>query len=366
MRILFVTPWFPTLSSPISGVFVQRDAELVSTEHDVEVLHLVDPLLLSPDDLIADAELPLTVHRFPMSRASPVDAARAWRRIYELSRGIDLLHTQAFQSLIPFLGRYVDKPWVHSEHWSGVAEPDSLPWRERFIFRVTAGLLDRPEIVTAVSTHLQKRVRRHRTGVTMIVPSVVSEAKPTPQRRDPDMLRLVSVGGLVDGKDPVLAVKAIQELRRRGVNAELTWLGDGPLRDVVQDIITNDEVTLMGAVNRSGVSNALSDANIFLLPTRGETLCLSAIEAISHGRPVVIGDRGGQRDYVNDSNGRLVTPRTAAAYADAVIDVVDDLNRLTPESVASSIHGRFSPSRVLNGYVSAYEQAKNLHENRQR
>lgn len=363
MRILVITPWYPTVAAPVSGVFVQRDAELVASAHEVELVHLVDPALLAPADLAADAQSPFPVHRVPMSRSRPGDLVAAWRRIRDLSRDFDLVHTQAFQALLPFQGHRFTKPWVHSEHWSGIGDQASLTARGRLVLRLTGRLLARPDVVTAVSTHLLAQVERFRSGPTMVVPSVVNEVSASPVDRNPSLLRLVAVGHLVDGKDPLLAVRTVHELRRRGMATSLDWVGDGPLRSEIEDLIADDDgITLHGTLDADGVSAALSEADIFLLPTRGETLCLSAIEAISHGRPVVLGALGGQRDYVTADNGRLVGPRTPEAYAEAVLDVQADLERMDPESVAATIRGRFSAAAVLHGYDTAFEQAMTMHQ----
>lgn len=359
MRILVITPWYPTIAAPVAGVFVQRDAALVAAEHDVELVHLVEPALLSAADIDADADAPFPVHRVPLPRNDPRGLARAWRALRPMIQKADVIHTHAFPALLVFAGRRVRRPWVHSEHWSGVANPQAFNVRGRLFFRVTAPLLRRPDVVTAVSSFLLDRVREHRSGRTMIVPSVVPPVEPRSAGHVPGELRLVTVANLVEGKDPALAVETVRELRRRGITTTLRWIGDGPLRDEIQRTLTPDSgVTLVGALDRSGVSAELDAAEIFLLPTRGETLCLSAIEAISHGRPVVMGAVGGQRDYITDGNGVLVEPRTPAAYADAVVEVAESMERFTAESVAATVHGRFTPERVLELYEAAYHEAE--------
>lgn len=358
MRILFVTPWFPTLASPVSGVFVRRDAELLSERHDIEIVHLHDPELVSDDDIVADRTSPIRVHRLPMARNDPFAPLRAWRRLRPLVESVDLVHSHAFQALLPFAWHRIGRPWVHSEHWSGVASPESFNAKGRFIFALTSRLLRRPDVVTAVSTFLLERVREHRSGTTMIVPSVVLPAIPAPAQHTPGELRLVTVANLVEGKDPMLAIDTVEELRSRNIPASLRWVGDGPMRKAVETRIKgNSTVTLLGALDRDGVAGELAAAEIFLLPTRSETLCLSAIEAISHGRPVVMGAHGGQRDYVNVDNGILVAERSAQAYADAVQEVSDAFSRLSPSTVAATVSGRFTPARVLELYEGAYDAA---------
>lgn len=365
MRLLVITPWFPTIAAPVAGVFVQRDADLLSSAHDVTLAHLVDPALLSESDLSADSASPYPIHRIPMSRARPGALLSAWRQLRPLIADADVVHTQAFQSLLPLWGHRIDAPWVHSEHWSGIGDPASLTPRGRLVLKATGRMLDRPDVVTAVSTHLLDQVRRFRSRQTMVVPSVVQDSAADRPPRDPSRLRLVSVGNLVHGKDPQLAVATVRELHRRGVAASLDWVGDGPLRSELEALVTpEDQVTWQGATDAAGVASALSGADIFLLPTRGETLCLSAIEAISHGLPVVMGAFGGQRDYITPDNGRLVEPRTADAYADAVREVERELDRLAPSNVAETIRGRFSPASVARGYEEAFVQAIAEHRRR--
>ncbi len=354
-----VTAWYPSVASPVSGVFVHRDAELIATENDVEIIHLAPPGRITPDDLVVDRRSAIPITRMTVSRSNPLDLRRVWGPLKASIRRADVLHTQAFNTLMPFAGRPVDTPWVHSEHWSGIADPSTLTSRGRVVLRATAPLLRRPDVVTTVSTYLADRVRQHRRGPISIVPSVVPAAPIVAPPHDDTRIRLVAVGGLVHGKDPLLALETVRELHRRGVAAELTWVGDGPLRETVEQAARpEDRLELLGAVDGAGVAAALDAADVFVLPTRGETLCLSALEAITHGRPVVIGARGGQRDYIVADNGVLVEPRTPAAYADAVLSLWRRRAELSPQLVAATIGDRFRPSRVLDGYHAAYELAR--------
>lgn len=358
MRVLLVTTWFPSIAAPVSGTFVRKDAELIGSAHDVHVVHLAPPGQLSAADDDADRGLPFPVTRIPMSRSDPRQFRGAWRRLVPLHEQADVLHTQAFSALLPFVGRRVRMPWVHSEHWSGLVDRSALGVGGRAVFRATAPQLRKPDVVTTVSGFLAEHVRPHRRGPIMVVPSVVPPATVVAPPRDRDLIRMVAVGGLVPGKDPVLALETVRELRRRGRSAVLTWVGDGPLRASLE-VAAGDagDLVLLGPKDPAGVAAALDAADVFLLPTRSETLCLSALEAITHGRPVVIGGRGGQREYVTAENGRLVDERTAVAYADAVEAVWAQGDAMPPERIAASIGDRFHPGTVLEGYGSAYATA---------
>ncbi len=360
MRVLIVTTWYPSILNPVSGTFVRRDAELIARDHDVEVAHLISPHLLSEGDVALDRDSPIPIARIPMSTSDPLAIRRAWRSLGPLIEGRDLIHTQAFSSLLAFTGRRIDVPWVHSEHWSGVADPTTLMPAERAALRLTGALLRRPDVVTAVSGYLADRIRRYRPdGDIEIVPSLVAHVEPVPAPRDPDHLRLVSVGGLVAGKRPALAIETARELRRRGRSTSLTWVGDGPLRATLSaGLEADDVVTLVGAQDAAGVARELDAADVFLLPTVGETLCLSALEAIAHGRPVVLGDRGGQREYVTPANGALVEGDLPSSFADAVESVLQTTTGASPADIAATIRGRFDEQAIRSGLAHAYARAQ--------
>src|SRR5690606_36434815 len=102
MRVVLVTTWYPTARSPVSGIFVQKDATMLASAHDVRVVHLVSPELLSDADLRADAQAAVPVTRIPMATNRPWAFARAWRALQPHLEGADVLHTHAFSTLLPF------------------------------------------------------------------------------------------------------------------------------------------------------------------------------------------------------------------------------------------------------------------------
>lgn len=360
MRVLLLTTWFPTLAAPSSGIFVAKDAELLARRHDVQVVHLAAPRLLQADDAAADRSRAVPVTRIPMSTTNPLDLFRAGGRVRRLLVGADVLHTQAFSTLLPLARVRVPMPWVHTEHWSALSNPETLG-AARLVLPALRPLLRRPDVVTGVCEYLAAPVRAHRCGPTRIVPCIVPPADrvaPLPHREHP---RLVAVGGLVDRKDPLLAVDALRLLHDAGVRADLRFVGDGPLRDAVAQRAAHHHLTghvsLAGVRDEAGVVSELAEADAFFLPTKGENFCVSAAEAIVQGRPVVVGANGGQREYVDARNGELVAAQTPAAYADALLRVLRRAEGWDAAAIAATIGDRFSPTRVADGYDDAYREA---------
>lgn len=365
MKVLVVTTWYPSTQLPTMGVFVQRDCHVLALDHDVTVVHLA-PASSGVTSATAEKEGDLRVLRLPFDPSRPGVTLRSWRRLLGLVPAADLVHTMAFSSILPLVPAPRRRPWVHTEHWSGISSPWSLPTPLRRAMPVLGRALALPDVVTAVCEFLAVPVRQRRGRPTLVVPCVVEQRAPLVPRRaltgaTTGPVRLVAVGGLVPGKDPGTAVRTVAELRRRGVDCTLTWVGGGPLEATVRDLVNreglDDVVTLLGAVPSEQVSHHLSEADLFLLPTRHENFCVSAAEALLAGRPVVIGSHGGQAEYVDDSVGALVHTQEPEAYAAAVQGVLERLRDQPAEHFRRRVEERFSAQQVREGYHAAYELA---------
>jgi L-malate glycosyltransferase len=365
VKVLAVSTWYPSPHAPTTGVFVQRDCRALAKDHDVTVVHLArGRAAVAEPEVEADGRL--RVLRLPFDPRRPAATFRSWRRVRALLRDADVVHTMAFSSIIPLAVGRRRRPWVHTEHWSGISAPWSLSPRLRLAMRPLGRLLALPDVAVAVCEYLAAPVRRRRSRPTVVVPCIVERrGPPTPRREDPEVLNLIAVGGLVPGKDPQTAVRTVAELRRRGVACHLTWLGDGPLKDEVRALAAEcgvtDAVDLAGAVPADEVANRLDAADMLLLPTRHENFCVSAAEALLAGRPVVVGGHGGQHEYVDDAVGQLVDFQTPDAYADAVETAQKRLACLPAEHFSARVAERFGEAAVRAGYQDAYAQAVAVH-----
>ncbi|MFK5689461.1 glycosyltransferase [Ornithinimicrobium sp. LYQ92] len=367
MRVLVVTTWFPTPSSPATGIFVARDVAAVAARHEVVVLHLVAPSLAEPE--AAGADLPpgpggAVVERLVMDPRRPDQVLRAARRAAELAAGADVVHTMAISALLPFAVRRPRRPWVHTEHWSGLGAPETLTVPLRMARHAVRPLLARPDLVVVVGEELAGSVRALRAGPVRVVPNIVSAPSAPVPRRDPALaldergpLEIIAVGGLIARKDPLTAVATTAELRRRRVDARLTWVGTGPLEQQVRALAEQLAVPLelTGPLVPEQVQDVLAGADLFLLPTRAETFCLAAAEALAAGRPVVVGDSGGPAAFVSAPAGALVAPGAGpATWADAVTSVWRGAADLSAEQIAADVRARYGEDRYADLMDEAY------------
>lgn len=149
---------------------------------------------------------------------------------------------------------------------------------------------------------------------------------------------LALVGRLVEKKGVRYAIDALAQLLASGVDAQLSILGDGPLREPLQARVAElgiaGRVQWLGARGHDGVIDLLQHSDLLLAPsvTAGdgdEDAPVNTLkEAMAIGLPVVATRHGGIPELVRDGrNGSLVPERDAAALAAAVAALVRERER---------------------------------------
>lgn len=324
--------------------------------HEVTVLHL-DWQRSSP--LGTEVSAAYEYHHESLDRRDPRAYARARRIVADAARDHDVVHTHALTGLIPWLlGRPArNRAWVHSEHWSGLSAPETLALGERCALAILGPRLARPDAVVAESSRLAAAIARFRAAAIDLVPCVV-DTPAAVESRSEDAIHLIGVGAITARKGPLLAVETLAELVSRGLEATLTWVGEGPQRErMLQEASDRgvlDRVRLTGRLDDDGVSRELNAANMFLLPTQGDNFCIVAAEALAHGRPIVSGAATGAVDYADPSVSRFVTEQTGVAYANAVEDLARATAELAASQIASTVTDRFTPTTVATALTAIY------------
>jgi glycosyltransferase involved in cell wall biosynthesis len=256
------------------------------------------------------------------------------------------------------LSPLIGERWVHTEHWNGVTDPKRVGglWEHVAAAR---HLLRLPRRVSAVTDDLATVMARFaRRGAMRVIPCVVDDSFRAGEPLPWTPLKLVAVGALTDRKRPLLAVQTVAALAAGGVDVQLTWVGDGPLREPVERFATDlgmrERVHLVGAVPPDRVAEHVRAANLFFLPTAAENFLTSAAEAIACGRPVVLPDAGGYTDYVNAGNGVIAKADDPATLAEAVLRARDIFAAVPPETIRATVSSRFSEATVAELFSRLY------------
>jgi colanic acid/amylovoran biosynthesis glycosyltransferase len=130
---------------------------------------------------------------------------------------------------------------------------------------------------------------------------------------DPGRFRVLCVGRLVAFKGQALLLESIAELRRDGVDARLTLIGDGPTRARLERraarLGLGEVVELAGAVGQDEIRAHYAAVDAFCLPSFAEGVPVVLMEAMAMRLPVVTSRVMGITELVEDGvDGILLRP----------------------------------------------------------
>jgi len=130
-----------------------------------------------------------------------------------------------------------------------------------------------------------------------------------------DAVRLLYVGRLTPEKDLPVLFDAYEQLRNLRTPLQLTLVGDGAYTGIMRARAPAD-VTFAGYLEGQALSEAYAAADVFVFPSRSETLGNVVLEALASGLPVVGVRDGGTLENVEDGlNGVLCEPGDAGSFA---------------------------------------------------
>jgi glycosyltransferase involved in cell wall biosynthesis len=177
------------------------------------------------------------------------------------------------------------------------------------------------------------RLVRDRSRVVQIRGSGVDLVHFSCQPFPPEPITFVMIGRLIRDKGVREYVEAARHVHRSRPDVRIQLLG--PLDSnpsaisakEIQAMRTEGIVEYLGST--SDVRPFLARAHICVLPSYGEGMPRSLLEAMAMGRAILTTDVPGCRETVEAGrNGLLVPPRDATALADAMLCMVSNLGQL--------------------------------------
>ncbi len=315
MRILHVTPWFPTEENPLHAIYVERQINSLSGLCQQMVLHI---------DLNFGAGPNLRTQKNGVLRIQQRVVFTSWRlrewifyrilkrELRRLNAHESFSHINffiAYPALIHYgkLKPYLPVKKLITEHWSAYQfnfNVESVPDRLRKIFH--------HEIPLAVVSHSLANDIRKFSGVMppiTVIPNVVD----TKIFNCQNQIRgnyYFTVSLWKYPKKPLELLEVFRKLKEVGRPQELVIGGYGPEEDnvlkFIKDYDLGDVIRYVGRLWPEQIAEEMNRAKAFILPTDYETFSVVIAEALSCGCPVIASKSGAIPELINDRNGILV------------------------------------------------------------
>lgn len=324
---------------------------------------------------------------------------RLWRTLRHLrpaivhSRNLAALETQALGLLFPRCKR------IHGEHGRDVGDLDGSNrnyqrlrrWLNPFIHRFIAVSQDLATWLTQTVGIAEHKVTQIYNGVdsSRFSPQVrgagdQKDAIGRPPRVWPrgfpahfiptsDCVVIGTVGRLATVKNQSLLLHALHQVLQHhpNVSSHLRCIvvGDGPERSKLEKIIASLELQsyVWLAGDRDDIPAWLGCMDIFVLPSLGEGISNTVLEAMASGLPVIATTVGGNPELVEHEVTGLLVPSDNIDDLGKAIErlvTVPQLRLAMGEAASGKVREMFDWDRTVTAYLRVYDEV--LNDNRTR
>ena len=264
---------------------------------------------------------------------------QSWVIAWAAARGLPTMYTEQ----------------VTIDEWGGPTEPTAV-----------ATMIADAGVIACVSDRARESAEQVLRGARTVV--VVNQPVPGGSTVSPisasGPLRVLCVARLERYKGIDVLLQAAATAHAAGVDFELRLAGDGSERGALTRLAQQlrlTDVTFLGALPPEAVAAALQSADLMILPSRGEGLPVSVVEAMAEGRPVLATTAGGTSEVVqNGVTGVLVHPDRPDQLAEALALLAADragLQRMAHAARLAWETGGWSPEAVRTRVVALYREA---------
>jgi teichuronic acid biosynthesis glycosyltransferase TuaC len=375
LRVLTLTPFFPSAGDEVSGCFIAESTRLLEEFGVSSKIVAVAPVYnrrkepspLAPANWVRYPQIP---GNLGLSNAGRWLYVRLLPWVLRLQRktSIDLIHAH---SALPcghtaaLLSRRLNIPFVVTLHGLDVFNTcflGGLPaaWRRT----VSCDVYRAARTVICISERVQRLLRDgmqeedvrstvvyNGTDTNFFSPAAREELQPAEQQ-------ILIVGNLLVGKGHELVFRAIHKLGASFPQLRCRIIGDGPDRGRFEALVSElgiaHRVQFEGRKSRTEVANAMRACSVFVLPSRYEGLGCVYLEAMACGKPV-IACRGQGIDEIikHRENGWLIPAWVNPT--DGLDELAQGLSTLLESPELRSRLGVAARATVLNGLTLSHQ-----------
>ncbi len=370
MRVLIVTPWFPSPDSPIRGIWtIDHARALIGAGHEPVLLPfspqagVVGRFSLTEErhDDVRTIRLTYPPPRLPGLGlvAARAGTAEALGRLEADGFVPEIVHAHIFLSapVAVTAKRRSGAKLVINEHLTRVTDWQ-LGLGERGLARYA---YSRADLVCTTAERMVDNVRRLGAKRTLHTQNVMdtTQFSPAGTRRSDGEIRIVAAGSFNEKKGHRYLLDALARARRDQPRLRLELVGDGELRGELEQrahsLGIEEIVRFHGYVSMDALAEIMRESDLHVLPSLRESQPLVLAEAMATGIPTVATDVGGVGEMLEGGAGVTVPKADPEALATAILEVCAGLDSYRPEALAALATERWGIEAIGRQWTGIYQ-----------
>lgn len=343
MKVLFLTPWYPSEKDAMLGLFVQKHVEAVRAQGvDVRVIFSQEWC----------------------------DTWRQWRALQREGWMPDIVQLSVIQKqglLALYLKKRYHIPYVIIEHWTGYLPENNCVKPHSLHTRFMKLICRNAEAVMPVSNHLAKAMQalgfkaKRWEKINNVVDDFFWTTDTSRSPRSPkEPIQLLHISCVDEAHKNIKGIlRAVKTLGEERQDLELSLVGISTDYDEVKKYgeslqIPQNRIHWRGELTPRQVSDEFDKADIFVLNSNYENAPVVISESIVKGVPIVSTNVGGIPEMMDSHCGILIEPDNDTQLVEALRTMLDHYQEYD-RKVIRLLGDQYSSSQVGKQLKELYD-----------
>ena len=368
LRILTLTPFYPSLKNPAQGCFVSEPLREFNNQRVMNHLIAVQPFYRGRAQPLP-SETNSQWHSYfsvPGNIGLPFSgeflATRLMPQVRKMHhhQPFDLIHAH---SALPCgtaalsLSKRLDVPFVVTVHGlDAYYTQQAGPRVGKWCAAISKQVYESADAVICISEKVRQQVTAAADVRVLTIYNGVDTSLFYPSADENSSLTVLSVGNLIPIKGHALLLRAFARIRGSIPGCSMEIMGDGieraDLARLAKDLGIDDRVRFLGRRTREEVATAMRKCAVFALPSTYEGLGCVYLEAMASGKPAIGCRSQGIDEIIEDGrNGLLISPGDESELSNALAALLG--NEELRNRIGSAAH-----ETVLSEHTIAHQAAQ--------
>lgn len=383
IKVLKITPWYPTKLLPLGGSFVEDQAIALKKEGlDVGVLFVEMDLRGFYKKLgthyfrkIYNEENGVKVFRYYGFFPPKINSFlyEKWTYFFEIllkkyiqKFGLpDIFHAHTYHGgyVAALLSKKYNIPYIITEHTSSLLEMEIQGWKRSILTQC----FNNASEVIAVSSGLKNTLINYTKNNIKVIPNLIDtelfSLKKEP--KDSSKIEFVAVGDLIPRKGFHFLIEGMAHVKPEiKTKIHLSILGHGAerkrLNHLIQKFGLHNEISLLGEIPRINVPKILKSSDVFILSSTFETFGIVIIEAMATGLPVICTKCFGPEDIVSPETGILIPSKSPKELTNAIELMYENYKKFNAKKIRNIVVEKYTEKVIAERLKSIYQSIVSL------
>ncbi|WBW99445.1 glycosyltransferase [Oceanirhabdus sp. W0125-5] len=372
MKVLIISSWYPNKNSTINGVFVKEQAKALKDAG-------INPIVFYPyDDCVQKGEIisceeegVLTyrantsyLRNSKLALLVSIKMSIVFMKKIVKDHSIDIIHSHVCYPtgfIAAVYNKFYKTPFILTEHMSKVREFALKPYNN-VLFKYA---YNKAQKVLTVSTALLNELKQlgfKFNGEVMGNVVDVSEYSINNNRVYDNKFKIAFIGSLFEVKGLRYFIPALASFldENKDYDVEFNIYGDGNQREELEELSRklnlNHICKFHGRVKKNEIPKKISENNFLVLPSIKETFGSVLIEAMAGGKPVLTTKCGGPQDFVDETRGVLVNPKSIEHLKEGLCNIIETYNEFDNQKIRDFVKENYSYEAIGKKLIEKYQE----------